>query len=140
MNENKSNPEIDVNDHIHMEALPSAATWDYVPDPEVVEVINETAELTNDAAPTQIELHNSESPVLSGGDVDADWERANDAGEETVGGTVATPDQNRVDELGKAWGVEYQDDEPIHTQDKIDKRDRDRWELNPASKDQEEQT
>lgn len=139
MNTNKPNPEMDVTDHIHMETLPSAATWDYVPDPEVVQVMNETEELSNDEAPTPIELHNSESPVLSGGDVDADWGRANEAGEETVGGSVATPGQNQVDELGEAWGVEYQDDEPIQTQEKIDKRDRDRWELNPASKDQEEQ-
>jgi uncharacterized protein DUF6335 len=33
-------------------------------------------------------------PRLSGGDVDADWQRAESTGEEAVGGSVATPDQD----------------------------------------------
>lgn len=139
MNRNKATPGTDVGDRIHIEEAGSPATWDYIPDPEIVEVLAETETLTNDAAPSQMELYNSESPVLSGGDTDADWERANAVGEEAVGGSVPTPDQDRVDELGAAWGIEYQDDEPIQTQAKIDKRDRDRWELNPASKDEAEQ-
>ena len=42
------------------------------------------------------------SPRLSGGDVDADWQRAFDSGEEAVGGSAPTPDQDVVDELGRA--------------------------------------
>lgn len=45
------------------------------------------------------------SPALAGRDVDADWPRAQSVGEEAVGGTVATPDQSVVDDLGKALGV-----------------------------------
>jgi Family of unknown function (DUF6335) len=138
MNRNEPVESADPTDHIHIEEPVSPATWDYMPDPEVLEVLVETEARPNDSAPSPIRLHNSESPILSGGDVDADWERANDVGEEAVGGTVATPDQDRVDELGEAWGIEYQDNEPIHTQEKLDKRDRERWELNPASQDQEE--
>jgi len=43
------------------------------------------------------------SPTLTGGDVDADWKRAAGVGEEAVGGSVATPDQDRVDDIGDAW-------------------------------------
>src|SRR4029077_3695636 len=45
------------------------------------------------------------SPRLTGGDVDADWRRADSVGEEAPGGTVATPDQNVVDDIGDALGV-----------------------------------
>ena len=66
---------------------------------------------------------------LTGGDVDADWRRANDVGEEAVGGSVATPDQDRVDELGRALGVPRAPDEEIRASAEIlDGRDRNRWE------------
>ena len=56
-----------------------------------------------------------------------------DAGEETVGGTVPTPDQDIVEDLGRAVGITYEDDEPLHTTEKLEERDRHRWELDPAS-------
>jgi hypothetical protein len=66
---------------------------------------------------------------LTGGDVDADWQRADDVGEEAVGGSVATPDQDRVDELGRALGVPRAPDEEIRTSTEIlEGRDRNRWE------------
>ena len=66
---------------------------------------------------------------LTGGDVDADWRRADDVGEEAVGGSVATPDQDRVDELGRALGVPRAPDEEIRTSTEIlEGRDRNRWE------------
>lgn len=73
------------------------------------------------------------SPELAGGDIDAAWDRADMAGEETVGGSVATPDQDRVDEIGAAAGLTYQDDEPLNYAGKMRRRDEERWELNPAS-------
>jgi hypothetical protein len=76
--------------------------------------------------------HTDSSPELSGGDVDAAWE--DDAvGEESVGGGNPTPDQDRVDDLGKAMGVTFEDNEPLDFTEKMEKRDRDRWELNPSS-------
>ncbi len=81
--------------------------------------------------------HNSLSPKLSGGDIDAKWEYANSGGEEAVGGTVATPDQDVVEELGEAVGLTYEDDEPLHTEEKLRQRDARRAELNPE--DDEEQ-
>ena len=73
--------------------------------------------------------YTSTSPELSGGDPDADWQRADSAGEEAVGGTVATPDQSVVDDLGDALGVHRAPDEPLRTSSEIlEQRDRHRWE------------
>ena len=79
--------------------------------------------------------HHSRTPVLSGGDLDADWARA-DIGDETVGGSAPTPDQDVVDELGEAVGLTYEDNEPLRASEKVvEERDRKRWELDPASSD-----
>lgn len=74
--------------------------------------------------------YTSVGPVLSGGDVDADWQDAETSGEETVGGTVATPDQSVVDDIGRALGVEQSPSAPVMpTEDILHDRDRRRWEL-----------
>jgi hypothetical protein len=80
----------------------------------------------------ELDEHNSLSPRISGGDIDASWQTGNQAGEETVGGSVSTPDQDVVEELGEAAGLTYRDDEPLDYS-KINERDKNRWELNPAS-------
>lgn len=82
----------------------------------------------------ELREHHSRTPVLSGGDLDADWARA-DIGDETVGGSAPTPDQDIVDELGEAVGLTYEDNEPLRTAEKVGERDRRRWELDPASSD-----
>lgn len=86
----------------------------------------------------ELEEHNSLSPRISGGDIDASWQTANVAGEETVGGSSPTPDQDVVDELGAAAGLTYDDDEPLDSDKKVLERDRNRWELNPASADDQD--
>ena len=73
------------------------------------------------------------SPELAGGDVDADLESAYFTGDEAAGGDNPTPDQDVVDDIGRSVGVEYQDNEELGTTDKVTKRDRHRWELDPAS-------
>jgi hypothetical protein len=75
--------------------------------------------------------HHSTSPKLSGGDVDAAWEDS-DVGEESVGGENPTPDQDIVEEHGKAVGLTYEGNEPLHGSDKIEGRDQSRWELDPV--------
>ncbi len=85
----------------------------------------------------ELDEHHSLSPEISGGDLDASWQTANVAGEETVGGSAPTPDQDIVDELGAAAGLVYKDDEPLNSDAKILDRDRNRWELNPASAEDE---
>ena len=79
--------------------------------------------------------HTETSPALTGGDVDADWESASSVGDEAPGGDNPTPDQDLVDDIGRALGVEYQDNEELKGEAKISKRDRNRWELDPASSD-----
>ncbi|MEO5896694.1 MAG: DUF6335 family protein [Vicinamibacterales bacterium] len=79
--------------------------------------------------------HNETSPAMTGGDVDADWEEAYAVGDEAPGGDNQTPDQDRVDDIGKALGVVYEDNEELKASDKIAERDRHRWELDPASSD-----
>ncbi|HYB96374.1 MAG TPA: DUF6335 family protein [Vicinamibacterales bacterium] len=77
----------------------------------------------------------SASPALTSGDVDADWQSAEAVGDEAPGGDNPTPDQDVVDEIGRALGVEYDDDEELQGGEEIADRDRHRWELDPSSKD-----
>jgi hypothetical protein len=77
--------------------------------------------------------HASMTPAITGGDVDADVESAYFSGDEAPGGDNPTPDQDIVDDIGKALGVEYQDNEELRASDKVAERDRKRWELDPAS-------
>ena len=66
--------------------------------------------------------------VLTGGDLDADWQRAWDSGDEAVGGSTAMPDQDIVDEIGRALGVEQESDAEVWTsRDILGERDRHRW-------------
>jgi hypothetical protein len=76
--------------------------------------------------------YTDKQPDLSGGDLDAAWDQA-DVGDETVGGDNPTPGQDVVDALGAAAGITYEDSEPLHATEKIEERDRKRWELDPAS-------
>ena len=77
--------------------------------------------------------HTETSPVMTAGDVDADWEDAYSVGDEAPGGDNPTPDQVRVVDFGKALGVEYEDNEELKGADKLTERDKHRWELDPAS-------
>jgi len=60
--------------------------------------------------------------------LDGDWMRAWDSGDEAVGGSTATPDQDIVDDLGRALGVAQEPDAEVWTsQDILRERDRHRW-------------
>jgi len=83
--------------------------------------------------------HTESSPRLTGGDVDANWASAFSTGDEAPGGDMPTPDQDIVEEIGSSLGVQYADDEELKAVDKIEQRDRHRWELDPASKDEDEE-
>jgi hypothetical protein len=82
----------------------------------------------------RLRLHTSTGPAMTGGDVDADWEDAETVGDEAPGGDNPTPAQDIVDEIGKAMGIQYDDDEELQGGDELVERDRHRWELDPASK------
>jgi len=81
----------------------------------------------------RIHEHHETSPAITAGDVDADWESAYSVGDEAPGGDNPTPDQDVVDEIGKALGVQYEDNEELKGEKKISDRDKNRWELDPAS-------
>lgn len=111
-----------------------AETEQFQPDEEVTEEFAQAQRLASGGEQLKRELreHHSRTPELSGGDIDADWAGA-DVGDETVGGSSPTPDQDVVDELGEAVGLTYEDNEPLHSTEKVEERDRKRWELDPAS-------
>ncbi|MDX2213984.1 MAG: DUF6335 family protein [Oculatellaceae cyanobacterium bins.114] len=71
--------------------------------------------------------------VITGGDVDANYDDADAVGEEAVGGTASTPDQDVVDEIGAAVGLEMDDRSFLRTNDMLEERDDRRWELDPKS-------
>ena len=77
--------------------------------------------------------HRGMSPDIAAGDVDVDVEDAYFTGEEAPGGDNSTPDQDIVDDIGRALGLEYQDNEPLKGSEKLVERDKHRWELDPAS-------
>jgi hypothetical protein len=77
--------------------------------------------------------HATMTPSITGGDVDANVEDAYFTGDEAPGGDNPTPDQDIVDDIGRALGVEYQDNEELRGSDKVADRDKHRWELDPAS-------
>jgi hypothetical protein len=81
----------------------------------------------------QRKLGRGMSSGLTGGDVDADFENAYFSGDEAPGCDNPTPDQEVVDDIGKALGVEYNDNEELKSSDKLTERDKHRWELDPAS-------
>lgn len=113
----------------------------YTEDKDIEEDFAERQQLAvggRDELLEELDEHHFLSPEISGGDIDASWQTGAVAGEETVGGSVPTPDQDVVDELGAAAGLSYEDDEPLNSDAKILDRDRNRWELNPASADDEE--
>jgi len=77
--------------------------------------------------------HRTMTPAITGGDVDADLENAYFSGDEAPGGDMPTPDQDIVDDIGRAIGIEYQDSEELKSTEKVIQRDKHRWELDPAS-------
>lgn len=109
----------------------------YVPDPEIEEFMEQEihrAPKDPDLLAHRLRNNTAASPRDAGGDLDASWEDVNDSGSETVAGDNPTPDQSLVEENASAIGVSYEDNEELEFIDKIEKRDRDRFELDENSK------
>jgi hypothetical protein len=98
-----------------------------------------SARAGHDELRAEMRLHTEASPELTAGDVDAKWQDAYAVGDEAPGGDNMTPDQDRVDDIGKAMGVVYDDDEELMGGEEINERDAHRWELDPASKEDDEE-
>ena len=85
-------------------------------------------------------MTNPQAHPLKGADSTDDAEndsyRAEVNGDEAVGGSTAVPNHNDMEEMAKAVGIEVDEDTPLATEEMLLKRDRDRWELDPASADE----
>lgn len=71
--------------------------------------------------------------MTTGGDIDSNPYEAATVGDESVGGTVNTPDMDIVDEIGAAVGLEMDDRAFLRTGEILEQRDDRRWELDPES-------
>ena len=80
-----------------------------------------------------IQEHTETGPAITAGDLDANWELAYSSGDEAPGGDNPTPDQDVVDDIGHALGIEYGPTEELRGATKVEDRDKHRWELDPAS-------
>ncbi len=78
-------------------------------------------------------LGRQNSTDLTEGDLDIDPYLAEVDGDEAVGGSTAMPEQNDVDGLGDAVGIDLPDGGMLHTTQMLERRDLDRWELDPDS-------
>jgi len=83
--------------------------------------------LENDAENMEI------SGDVSGGDLDVNQYQAEVEGDEAVGGTTPTPDQNVTEYIEKAVGLEMDDRSFLRTNDILEQRDDQRYELDPTS-------
>jgi len=69
------------------------------------------------------------------GDPDDDTLANEYVGEELPGGSAPTPDQNTVDAIGRAYGLQDEDNGTLRTSwDVLSRRDRHRFELRPPRK------
>src|SRR2546422_8014757 len=110
---------------------------DYVTNAEIEEFMEEEigrAPKDPDQLAHRLRNNTAASPRDAGGDLDASWEDVNESGSESVGGDNPTPDQSMVEENANAVGVNFEDNEELDFLDKIERRDRDRYELEEQSK------
>src|SRR2546423_10792256 len=110
---------------------------DHVPGPEIEEFMEEEiAHAPKDPDLLAHRLHNNTaaSPRDAGGDIDAAWEDVNESGSESFAGDSPTPDQSMVEENARAVGISFEDNEELDFLDKIERRDRNRYELEEQSK------
>ncbi|HSS21115.1 MAG TPA: DUF6335 family protein [Pyrinomonadaceae bacterium] len=109
----------------------------FVPNPEIEEFMEEEisrAPRDPEQLAQRLRNNTAASPRDAGGDLDASWEDVNESGSESVGGDNPTPDQSMVEENANAVGVNFEDNEELDFLDKIEKRDRNRFELDEGSK------
>jgi len=109
----------------------------FVPNPDIEEFMEEEisrAPRDPDLLAQRLRNNTASSPRDAGGDLDASWEDVDGSGSESVGGDSPTPDQSLVEENANAVGVNFEDNEELNFLEKIERRDRDRYELEESSK------
>ncbi len=75
--------------------------------------------------------HMASGQPTTGGDPDAMNEQAKVVGEEAIGGSTPTPDQNNIDDIADATGINITPEEPVEVINEMRQRDNDRFELDP---------
>ena len=76
-----------------------------------------------------------EDARMRAGDPDDDGLANEYVGEDIPGGSTPTPDQNEVDEIGRAYGLQDEDNGSLRTsREVLARRDRRRWELQPPGR------
>lgn len=106
--------------------------------PTMTAVVEEAMRTGISPVTAQIPEIPGDDDKLRSGDPDVDPLENEFSGESIPGGTHPSPDQNNVDEIGRAYGIAEEDSgELILGDDLIRRRDRRRWELDPGSKDRE---
>lgn len=109
---------------------------DFVPNPEIQAAMDdEISHVPRANREMQNRLDAStNTPEITGGDVDAEWEKAENDGAETFAGHNPTPDQSDVEANGRAFGVNFEDNQEMDLLEQMRQRDRDRFELDESSK------
>jgi hypothetical protein len=126
--------------HDDLDALvlgPTGSDGD-ITDPDVARVFKEEQighgeDSGRDHAWHEMKMRGRGETDVTVGDLDVNLEDANFVGEEAMGGGNVPQDANDVEEIGRSVGVTFQDNEPLDIEHKLQARDDDRWELNPAS-------
>ncbi len=109
----------------------------YVPNPEIEKFMEDEilrAPKDPDLLAQRLRNNTAASPHDAGGDLDASWEDVNEDGSEVVAGDNPTPDQSMVEENANAVGVNFEDNEELEFLEKVERRDRERFELDERSK------
>ena len=76
-----------------------------------------------------------EDARMRAGDPDDDGLANEYVGEDVPGGSTPTPDQNEVDEIGRAYGLQDEDNGSLRTSSEVlARRDRKRSELQPPGR------
>lgn len=99
------------------------------PEPTAEELAEIAAELTTESiGSTSLDSLDESDEGIDLSEVPTDM-----VGDQALGGTAPTPDQDLVDELGAAAGIEMDDRAFLRTTEILEGRDDRRWELEPES-------
>lgn len=110
---------------------------DYAPDPEIESFMEEEisrAPKDPDNLADRLRENTHVSLGDAGGDPDADMTDLASTGTDSFMGDNPSPDANNTEENARAAGVSFEDNQELEFIDTIDRRDRNRFELDPASK------
>lgn len=111
--------------------------YDLPPGQSAIEAARVGQEDQSQDVGTRVPAHHdrmaSGAPTTAG-DPDALQEQAKVVGEEAIGGTTPTPDQSNVDDIAAAVGINTKAEHPVKVKHEMDRRDEQRYELDPESK------